>query len=250
MTANLELANLHIRVTRKAVRNLHLSVNPPDGTVRITAPDWMGTDSIRLFAINKLGWIRREQKKMRAQERETPREYIEDESHYVWGQRYLLHIIEHDASPAVSLTARHLVLRLRPGTETAEREAILYAWYREEMRRAIADLLAEWQPRVGRVANRVFIQRMKTKWGSCNTRRGHIRLNSELARKPRKCLEYVLLHEMMHLREPTHNSNFIALMDALMPHWRDRRDVLNRLPVRNEDFRGQVPEPGQSRPRK
>lgn len=234
MVSELEIADLHIRVTRKTVRNLHLSVNPPDGVVRITAPQWMGGDSIRLFAINKLGWIRREQKKMRAQERETPREYIEGESHYVWGRRYLLHIVEHEAAPAVELQPRQLTLRIRAGTDTTKREAILYDWYRAQMRQAIPELLAEWQPRIGREASRVFIQRMKTKWGSCNATRGNIRLNSELARKPPECLEYILVHELVHLREPTHGEQFISWMNHLLPSWRDRRNRLNQLPVRNE----------------
>lgn len=236
MAAVLTIADLRIRVTRKAVRNLHLSVNPPDGVVRITAPEWMAAESIRLFAINKLGWIRREQKKMRDQPRDTPREYIEDESHFVWGRRYLLRIIERETAPDVAIDGRHLVLRLRPGTDTAKREAIVYDWYRAQIRQAVPALLAEWQPRVGREVNRVFIQRMKTKWGSCSAARGNIRLNSELARKPPECLEYILVHELVHLREPTHGDPFIDWMDHLLPGWRDCRDRLNRLPVRNEQW--------------
>lgn len=237
MGMHLEIGDLHIRVTYKAVRNVTLSVNPPDGKIRITAPVGMQSDSIRLFAINKLGWIRREQNRMRAQERETPREYLNDESHYVWGRRYLLRIIEREAAPSVSLQGRHLLLGVRPGTDTAKREAILYDWYRAEIRQTLPELLAQWQPRVGRSAERVFVQRMKTKWGSCNTARGNIRLNSELARKPPQCLEYVLLHELVHLREPTHGEAFLRWMDQLMPNWRDRRDELNRLPVRSEHWR-------------
>src|SRR5690625_1458832 len=233
----LELADLHIQVTRKAVRHVTLSVNPPEGNVRITAPAWMEAESIRLFAINKLGWIRREQNRMRAQERETPREYLNDESHYVWGRRYLLRIIEREAAPNVSLQGRHLLLAVRPGTDTAKREAILYYWYRARMRQAIPGLLAQWQPRVGRTARRVFVQRMKTKWGSCHPVRGNIRLNRELARKPPQCMEYVLLHELVHLREATHGEAFLRWMDQLMPSWRDRRDELNRLPVRSEHWR-------------
>lgn len=232
----LEVGDLHIRVTRKAVRNLHLSVNPPDGAVHMTAPDWMDADSVRLFAINKLGWIRREQKKMRAQAREPAREYIEGESHYVWGRRYLLHIVEREAAPAVELQPHHLVLQVRPGADTARREAILYRWYRDQLRQALPPLLATWQPRVGREAQRVFIQRMKTKWGSCNASRGNIRLNSELARKPPECLEYILVHELVHLLEPTHGDAFIRHMNRLMPTWRARQELLNRLPVRNEKW--------------
>lgn len=233
----LAVGDLRIQVTRKAVRNVTLSVNPPAGNVRITAPTWMQAESIRLFAINKLGWIRREQNKMRAQERETPREYLNDESHYVWGRRYLLRINEREAAPRVSLQARHLLLSVRPGTDTVQREAIVYDWYRAQIRQTIPDLLAKWQPRVARCASRVFVQRMKTRWGSCNALRGNIRLNSELARKPPQCLEYVLLHELVHLREATHGEAFLRWMDQLMPNWRERRDELRRLPVRSENWR-------------
>lgn len=232
----LDIADLRIRVTHKAVRNLHLSVNPPDGVVRITAPEWMEAESIRLFAINKLGWIRREQRKMLAQERDTPREYIEDESHFVWGRRYLLHVTEREAAPAVAINGRHLLLRVRPGASIARREAIVYDWYRAQIRHAVPELLTRWQPRVGREAKRVFVQRMKTKWGSCNAVRGNIRLNSELARKPPKCLEYVLLHELVHLLDPTHGERFVHAMNQLLPGWRDRRALLNRLPVRAEPW--------------
>lgn len=237
MSAQLDVGHVPIRVTRKAVRNLHLSVNPPDGCVRITAPEWMDTESIRLFAIRKLGWIRREQRKMRGQVRETPREYIKGESHYVWGRRYLLHIAEHDAAPAVELQARRLVLRVRPGTGTAKREELLYDWYRAQIRRALPEMLDKWQPQVKRQVNKVFIQRMKTKWGSCNTVRGNIRLNSELARKPPECLEYILVHELVHLREPAHGNAFVQWMDRLLPAWRERRDQLNRLPMRSEHWK-------------
>lgn len=236
MNAGIEIAGMRIRVVRKNIRNLHLSVNPPTGTVRITAPEWMEAEAIRLFAIDKLGWIRRQQKKMREQERETPREYLERESHYVWGRRYLLHLVEHDAAPKVELGPRQLLMRVRSGTDTARREAILHDWYRAQIRDALPALLAKWEPRVERRVNRVFVQHMKTKWGSCNPVGGNIRLNSELARKPPECLEYILLHELAHLREPTHGERFVALMNRLMPNWRDRRDALNRLPVRNEHW--------------
>lgn len=230
----IDLGDLRVDVVRKDIKNLHLSVNPPRGKVRIAAPEWMAADAIRLFAIDKLGWIRRQQRKLRAQEREAPREYLERESHYVWGRRYLLHIVEREAAPAVELKHRQLHLHLRPGTSAARREEILHDWYRRQIRIAVPSLLAKWEPAVGRKVANVYVQRMKTKWGGCNPVSRNIRLNTELAKKPPACLEYIVLHELAHLREPTHNERFTALMNRLMPGWRTCRDRLNDLPVREE----------------
>lgn len=234
MGGMIQVAGMEVRVIRKDVRNLHLSVLPPDGMVRITAPEWMDAEAIRLFAVGKLGWIKRQQGKMRAQEREPARDYIERESHQVWGQRYLLHVVEHDAPPEIGIRHRKLVMRVRPGTDRARREEVLYDWYRSQLRQAVPALLDRWGPLVGTQPRRVHIQRMKTKWGSCNPDNASIRLNTELAKKPPESLEYILLHELVHLREPTHGPRFIQTMDRLMPQWRDRRDALNVLPVRDE----------------
>lgn len=231
MATRLQVGEVRIAVRREDIRNLHLSVYPPDGKVRIAAPAWMDAEAIRLFSIGKLGWIRRQQKKLREQPRETLRQYVQRESHYVWGRRYLLHVVERDAAPAVELQHRRLALGVRPGTTRAQREAMVSAWYRAQIRAAVPELLTRWQPLVRRAPNAVYVQRMKTRWGGCNVGTCNIRLNTELAKKPPECLEYVLLHELVHLREPTHSARFIALMDRLMPRWRDRRAMLNRLPL-------------------
>lgn len=236
MVTQLDLGDLHVDVVRKNIKHIHLGVYPPSGKVRIAAPEWVTLETLRLFAINKLAWIRSQQRKLRAQPRETPREYLERESHYVWGKRYLLHIVEHDAPPSVQLKHRKLHLQVRPGTDAGRRADLLAAWYRDILRRVLPELLAKWEPVVGVRAGRVYLQHMKTKWGSCNSAARNIRLNTELAKKPPECLEYILVHELVHLREPTHNVRFLALMDQLMPHWRDCRDRLNRLPVRNEHW--------------
>lgn len=233
MASVLAIAGMEVRVVRKDVRNLHLSVLPPDGSVRVTAPEWMDMEAIRLFTLGKLGWIKRQRGKMRGQEREPEREYIERESHQVWGQRYLLQVVEHDGSPGIELRHRKLVMHIRPGTDRVRREEILYDWYRSQLRQVLPALLDYWSARVGARPGRVHIQRMKTKWGSCNPANASIRLNTELAKKPPDCLDYILLHELVHLREPTHGPGFIQTMDRLMPQWRDRRDELNRLPVRD-----------------
>ncbi len=234
--AQIDLGDMRIEVLRKDIRNLHLSVLPPHGRVRIAAPRQMNLDTIRVFVISKLDWIRRQQRKMDAQEREAPREYLDRESHYVWGRRYLLKRIEENAVPSVELRHSRLVLQLRPGTDEARSREILEAWYREQIRVALPDLIAKWEAVIRVKVDRVFVQRMKTRWGSCNPATRSIRLNTDLARKPRECLEYILVHEMAHLVEPTHNARFVALMDVLLPAWQNLRMSLNELPVRHEEW--------------
>jgi predicted metal-dependent hydrolase len=232
----IQLGAITVEVTRKDIRNVHLSVYPPDGLVRIAAPLRMKLDTIRVYAISKLTWIKQQQRKMQAQERETPREYIERESHYLWGKRYLLKVIEHNAPPAVDRSHNKLVLKVRPNTPEPRRQEILDEWYRRQLREAIPALLEKWEPILGVKVNQVFIQRMKTKWGSCTHAAARIRLNTDLAKKPPECLEYLIVHELTHLIEPTHNTRFIALMDHYLPKWRYHRQTLNRLPVRHESW--------------
>ncbi|OHC67363.1 MAG: metal-dependent hydrolase [Rhodocyclales bacterium RIFCSPLOWO2_02_FULL_63_24] len=236
MVAQIDLGDMRIEVLRKDIKNLHLSVLPPSGKVRIAAPRHMNLDTIRVFVISKLAWIRSQQRKMSAQEREAPREYLDRESHYVWGRRYLLKRIERDAAPAIELRHSKLVLQVRPGTDEARSQEILDGWYREQIRAAAPALIAKWEPVMGVKAGRVFVQRMKTRWGSCNPASRSIRLNTDLAKKPPECLEYILAHEMAHLLEPTHNARFKSLMDLFMPQWQHLRDELNRLPVRHEHW--------------
>ncbi|AWI54797.1 metal-dependent hydrolase [Aquabacterium olei] len=232
----LDLGELRAEVTRKAIKHVHLSVLPPAGKVRVAAPQGMSLDTIRLFVVSKLPWIRAQQRKLQAQERETPREFLNKESHYLWGKRYLLEISHADAAPAVSVSPRKLTLQIRPGAGQARCEEVLDAWYRQQVRDAVPVLLAKWEPLLQVKAQRVFVQRMKTKWGSCTPDAGYIRLNTDLAKKPVECLEYIVVHELMHLIEPTHNDRFVALMDRFMPDWQQLRKQLNRLPVRHEDW--------------
>ncbi|WP_417629193.1 M48 family metallopeptidase [Paraburkholderia denitrificans] len=227
---------MSIDVVRKDIKHVHLSVYPPDGRVRISAPRHMASDLIRVYAITRLDWIRRQQRKLLAQERETPREYLDRESHYVWGKRYLLRIVEADAAPAVNLKHSTLELRVRPGSDAGRRREVLDAWYREQLRNALPPLLEKWESLLGVRARRLLVQHMKTQWGSCNPSSGNIRLNTDLARKPPECIEYILVHELLHLIEPTHNARFQSLMDRFMPQWRQIRDEVNRLPVRHEDW--------------
>lgn len=231
MTTQMELAGITVDVVLKDIKNIHLSVYPPAGRVRISAPARMKLETIRVFAISKLSWIKLQQKKLRGQERETPREYVDRESHFVWGKRYLLAVAEEEQAPSIELQHRHMLLHVRPGTGKARKHAIVEEWYREQIKKALPPLLVKWEPLLGVKVKRFFVQRMKTKWGSCNHRAGSIRLNTELAKKPSECLEYIVVHEMIHLLEPTHSERFFALLDQFMPNWQHHRAELNRAPL-------------------
>jgi len=232
----IDLGDIPVDVVLKEIKNVHLSVYPPSGRVRISAPKQMSLDTIRVFAISKLDWIKQQQAKLREQERETPRDYVDRESHYVWGRRYLLTVTESDEPPAIELKHRRMLLRVRPGTGHEKRQGLVEEWFREQLKAAVPPLLTRWEPVLGVKAERWFVQRMKTRWGSCNHEARTIRLNSELAKKPAECLEYIVVHELVHLIEPTHNARFLALMDKFMPKWQFYREVLNRLPVRQETW--------------
>src|SRR5579863_3155173 len=236
MPATIQLGDVAVDVVKKDIKNVHLSVYPPAGKVRVSAPLRMDLDTIRLFTISKLGWIRQQQKKITNQERETPREYLDRESHYLWGKRYLLKLVEREATPQVELKHHRIVVHVRPGTSEQAKEAILNNWYRTQLKQAVPPLIAKWEPLMHVSVRRFFVQRMKTKWGSCSRNAASIRLNTDLAKKPRECLEYIVVHEMAHLLEPTHNNRFTDLMDHFMPGWRHYRDVLNRLPIRHDTW--------------
>lgn len=232
----LQLGNIVVDVVRKDIKNLHLSVHPPTGRVTIAAPARMSPDAIRVFAISKLAWIKRHQSKLREQGREPPREYLDRESHYVWGRRYMLQVVEQDQSPSIALKHSRMRLTVRPRTDEAQRAQIVARWYRDQLRAALPELLTKWEPALGVRAHRVFVQKMKTKWGSCNAATRTIRLNTELTKKPRQCLEYILVHELAHLRVRNHAEKFTALMDAVLPAWREIRGMLNSEPLAYEKW--------------
>jgi predicted metal-dependent hydrolase len=236
MASQIQLGEISVAVTLKNIKNIHLSVHPPTGHVRISAPSHMNLESIRVFAIAKLGWIRQQQKRLREQARETAREFLARESHYVWGKRYLLEIHQTNKAPFVELTHGHMVLYVRPDTDIAKKQAIIDEWYREQLRNSAERLIAKWESRLQLEVERFFVQKMKTKWGSCNPARKTIRLNTELAKKPKSCLEYIVVHEMIHFLEPTHNERFRSLLDRYMPKWTAYRQTLNRLPLRHEHW--------------
>jgi len=236
MVTQIAVGGITVDVVLKDIKNIHLSVYPPSGRVRIAAPSRMCLDTIRVFAISKLGWIKQQQKKLQEQERETPREYLDRESHYLWGKRYLLKVIEGNAVPSVALQHSRMLLRVRPGADAKKKQAIVEAWYRQQLKQAVPPLIARWELLLGVKVERFFVQQMKTKWGNCNHMARTLRLNTELAKKPQECLEYIVVHEMTHILEPTHNARFIALMDQYLPQWRFYREQLNRLPVSHEGW--------------
>jgi predicted metal-dependent hydrolase len=212
----------------------HRSAEPGSLVVRVDFDDraeLLAADP----AISKLGWIKHQQRKLQAQERETPREYLDRESHYVWGRRYLLKV-EEAAAPEIELKHSRMILHVGPGTNRDAKQAIVARWYRDQIKAAVPDLVAMWEPPLGVKVERVFVQKMKTKWGSCNPSRRSIRLNTELAKKPHKCLKYIVLHEMVHLIERHHNDRFRKYMDRLLPQWHLYQSELNSAPLAHEKW--------------
>lgn len=234
MSEIIELGDIRITVTRKAVGNVHLSVHPPEGRVTLVAPTTTRLEVARAYAISKLGWIRHQQSKLQQQKRETPRQFIKRESHYLWGRRYLLNVEEQDARPGVTLSHKRITLHVRPGSSSEKRAQVIHEWHKRQLHEAVPPLIHRWESKLDVTVSRYYLQRMKTKWGSCNHRAGNIRLNTELVKKPRDLLEYIIVHEMAHLIEPTHNERFIALLDQHYPVWREARDELNALPLTAE----------------
>ena len=235
-TARIKLVELDIEVIRKNIKNVHLSVYPPHGSVKLSAPYSMALETIRVFLASKLGWIRKQQKKLRGQERESPRDYVDRESHYYNGRRYLLKVIEHDAPARIELKPKTIELYVRPGTSREKRKKVVNEWNRQQLKQSIPGLIRKYERLMGVEIHDFGVKKMKTKWGTCNVEAKRIWLNLELAKKPGKYLEYVVVHEMAHLLESTHNDRFVSLMDQFMPKWKFYRDELNRLPVGHEDW--------------
>lgn len=232
----IDLGEITAEVVQKDIKNIHLSVYPPSGRVKIAAPLRMDMETIRIFAISKLGWIRRQQTKLRNQEREAPREYVSRESHYYLGKRYLLKVVERDSKPSVAIKHDKLILQVKPATNTEQRQVLLQEWYREQLKALVPNYIAKWEKVMGVEVAEFGIKKMRTKWGTCNTEAKRIWINLELAKKPQECLEYIVVHEMVHLLERSHNARFIAYMTRFLPQWRNLKEELNRLPVSHLDW--------------
>lgn len=231
MTELIELGDIKVQVTRKAVKNVHLSVHPPHGEVTLVAPTDTRLDVARAYAISKLGWIRNQQARLKQQAREEPRQFITRESLYLWGQRYLLEVEEKDAKPRVTWNHTGIFLTVRPGSDHTKRAEVIHDWHKSLLHKVVPPLIQKWEQRLNVAVKSYYLQKMKTKWGSCNHRAGNIRLNTELVKKPKELLDYIVLHEVTHLVEPTHSERFTALLDEHYPSWRNARDELNALPL-------------------
>ena len=237
MIETIQLGDIEIAVTCKAVKNVHLSVHPPAGKVTLVAPTGTRLEVARAYAISKIGWIRDQQARLLAQARETPRQFVERESHYLWGRRYLMSVIEKDEKASVKLDHRKIELTVRPGSSHAKREEVIRQWHRALLHQVVPPLIRKWEAKLGVTVMGYFLQRMKTKWGSCNHDAGNIRLNTELVKKPKDLLEYIIVHEMLHLVEPKHSERFLALMTKHYPTWPEARAELNELPLAAEVWR-------------
>lgn len=232
-----KLDDMDVVVIQKNIKNVHLSVYPPVGSVRISAPEDMSMDAIRAFVISKLNWIKRQRNKLQAQEREAVRGYLDRETHYFNGKSYLLKVEEVNTSPNVHLCHDQIILQVRSKTDKEKCQELLESWYRCQLRQKVNDLIPVWENKIGVTVSTVIIRKMKTKWGSCSPNKSTIRINTELAKKPAECLEYIVVHELVHLLEKSHNDRFKLLMDQYLPKWRFFRDELNQLPVRHEKWK-------------
>jgi len=233
----IEVSGIRVEVVRKPIKNLHLSVHPPDGHVRVSAPSHMDDEAVRLAVVSKLCWIRRHQKTFADQPRQSQREMISGESHYFLGRCYRLTVTERNGPNRITLNGTsNLTMQLRPGTDRDKHEQLLNTWYRQHMKELVPDLISKWQPIIGVQVADWGIKKMKTRWGSCNTRDHRVWLNLELAKKSLDCIEYVLVHEMVHLLERKHSERFKALMDQFLPQWRLNRDELNQTTLAHEEW--------------
>jgi hypothetical protein len=237
MHETIQLGEISILVTRKQIKNVHLSVHPPSGRVTLAAPIETRPEVARAYAISKLAWIREQQAKLGKQARETPRQFIERESHYLWGRRHLMSVAYRETKPFVSLDHKRIKLTVRPGADAEKRAAVIHEWHKSLLHEAIPPIIKKWEPSLKVKVADYFLQRMKTKWGSCNHKAKHIRLNTQLVTKPKDLLEYVIVHEMVHLIEPTHSESFLTILGKHYPTWRDARAELNELPLSAEAWK-------------
>lgn len=238
MTTNtLQLGSVEALIVRKLVKNLHLSVLPPHGRVRVTAPEGMKDDAIRTLLATRLPWIKKQQEKFKSQDRQTKREYVSGESHYYFGKRYRLEVVYKDASPVVSLKGKSkMVLQVRPNSSVEKRSDVMMEWYRNELQPLADKLMIKWQKKIGVQVEHWGIKRMKTRWGTCNHKEARILLNLELAKKPLACTEYVVVHELLHVIEKKHNEVFVSLLTKYIPKWRSIKEELNCLMLSHEEW--------------
>jgi len=227
----MEVGSLKIKVVKKDIKNIHLSVYPPDGSVRLATPGNVKDDTLRLFVVSKIGWIRKQQRRFQRQEREGMKEYVARESHYFLGRRYLLKVLEKNTVPAVSLSNKFIVLQVRPDTTPAKRQEILEKWYRKQLKEVISPLVEQWEKKIGVRSDSWSIRKMRTKWGACNTDTKRLSFNLELIKKPIECIEFVVVHELVHLKYRLHDERFYSLLQRYCPRWKVAQSHLKRLPI-------------------
>jgi predicted metal-dependent hydrolase len=233
----IEVSGIPIKIVRKTIKNIHLGVYPPDGHVRVAVPQHVTDDNVRLAVISRLKWIKEQQARFQTQPRQSQRQLVTGESHYFFGKRYRLEVFERRGSHQVVIkNNRTLQLLVNPGTTQLNRALLLNEWYRQQLKERIPELLSQWEPVIGKTVTDWGVKKMKTKWGSCNITQKRIWLNLELAKKPVDCLEYVLVHEMVHLLERNHDKRFIAYLDHFLPRWRQFRDILKSEPLKDEKW--------------
>jgi len=233
---NMTIGDISVDVEHKKIKNVHLSVYPPTGRVRISAPVRMDLETIRIFAISKISWIRKQQGKFSKQKRESPREYLTRESHYYFGKRYLLKVMERNARPQIAIKHETMEMRIRPNSSLKKRQKVMEEWYRQRLKELVPGVVARHE-KIMKVSVAEFgVKKMKTKWGTCNRKARRIWLNLELAKKPKHYLEYIIAHEMTHLLERSHNDRFISYMDKFMPQWRQYKKELNRTILSHEKW--------------
>jgi predicted metal-dependent hydrolase len=238
-SACLTVAGIDVDVIYKDIKNLHIGVYPPVGRVRVAAPRRLGDEQVRLALVQRLPWIKRERERLRTAERQSRREMVTGESHFVWGTRLRLKVIERAGRAHVEVDGDKLLLYVAKGSSAELRRDLLDRWYRERLREAVAATIVGWEPKIGVTVSRWTVRRMRTKWGSCSAETGHLGFNLELAKKEPAGLEYIVVHEMTHLRERGHGRRFAELMDGFMPDWRSRRDRLNGSPLADEQWNGE-----------
>lgn len=235
-SAYLTVRGIDVDVVYKDIKNLHIGVYPPMGRVRVAAPARLDDDQVRLAVIQRLPWIKRQRQELQATERQSEREMVTGESHYVWGNRLRLKVVERPGRPHIEIDGSRLLLYTRPEDSAEQRRALLERWHRDQLRQALPELISAWEERLQLLVPKWSIRRMKTKWGSCNRESRHIWFNTELAKKHPDCLEYILVHEMAHYLERNHGERFTKLMDGFLPDWRRRRDQLNAAPLAEETW--------------
>lgn len=233
----MEIGDISIEVVKKDIKNIHLAVYPPLGRVRLAVPENVNDETLRLFTISKIPWIRKQQRKFARQERQPERKYIQRESHYFLGKRYLLRVIESNKPVKVVLKSKtYIHLHVKPNSTKEQRQHLMNEWYRSELKKLIPDIIVRWEKKTGVQAEDWGVKQMKTKWGTCNIQKKRILVNLELAKKPVHCLEYIIAHELVHLLERLHNERFLGYMNKFIPRWKYYRDELNKLPVSHIDW--------------